>query len=81
MFCDVVTIHGLNFIAVRPEKMAKLPVILGNLDVTIDNVAPDITSEFSTIKAPCLQYFCIQPSEENMRAQKHTQKYKKTKIL
>lgn len=25
--------------------MAKLPVILGNLDVTIDNVAPDLTSE------------------------------------
>lgn len=24
--------------------MAKLPVILGNLDVTIDNVAPDLTS-------------------------------------
>lgn len=28
----------------RPEKMAKLPIILGNLDVTIDNVAPDLTS-------------------------------------
>ncbi|XP_045563715.1 dedicator of cytokinesis protein 9 isoform X12 [Salmo salar] len=28
----------------KPEKMAKLPVILGNLDVTIDNVAPDLTS-------------------------------------
>uniref|UniRef100_A0A8C5F4M4 Dedicator of cytokinesis 9b n=1 Tax=Gadus morhua TaxID=8049 RepID=A0A8C5F4M4_GADMO len=28
----------------KPEKMAKLPVILGNLDVTIDNVAPDITN-------------------------------------
>ena len=25
--------------------MAKLPVILGNLDVTIDNVAPDVTSK------------------------------------
>lgn len=25
--------------------MAKLPVILGNLDVTIDNVAPDLPSE------------------------------------
>lgn len=25
--------------------MAKLPVILGNLDVTIDNVAPDLTSK------------------------------------
>lgn len=29
----------------RPEKMAKLPVILGNLDVTVDNVAPDLPSE------------------------------------
>ncbi|XP_076841659.1 dedicator of cytokinesis protein 9 [Brachyhypopomus gauderio] len=28
----------------KPEKMAKLPVILGNLDVTIDNVAPDPTN-------------------------------------
>lgn len=25
--------------------MAKLPVILGNLDVTIDNVAPDLISK------------------------------------
>ncbi|XP_058510531.1 dedicator of cytokinesis protein 9 isoform X3 [Solea solea] len=28
----------------KPEKMAKLPVLLGNLDVTIDSVAPDITN-------------------------------------
>ncbi|XP_032386220.1 dedicator of cytokinesis protein 9 [Etheostoma spectabile] len=28
----------------KPEKMAKLPVILGNLDVTIDNVAPNLTT-------------------------------------
>ena len=49
---SVAIIHRLNFFADRPEKMAKLPVILGNLDVTIDNVAPDITSEFVTIKAP-----------------------------
>lgn len=35
----------LYFTFLRPEKMAKLPVILGNLDVTIDNVAPDLTSE------------------------------------
>ncbi len=25
--------------------MAKLPVILGNLDVTVDNVAPDLISK------------------------------------
>ncbi|XP_065807908.1 dedicator of cytokinesis protein 9 isoform X3 [Labrus bergylta] len=28
----------------KPEKMAKLPVLLGNLDVTIDSVAPDVTN-------------------------------------
>lgn len=27
--------------------MAKLPVILGNLDVTIDNVPPDMASKSS----------------------------------
>lgn len=36
---------GVYFTFSRPEKMAKLPVILGNLDVTVDNVAPDLTSE------------------------------------
>ncbi|XP_063323540.1 dedicator of cytokinesis protein 9-like isoform X2 [Pelmatolapia mariae] len=28
----------------KPEKMAKLPVLLGNLDVTIDSVPPDLTN-------------------------------------
>ncbi|XP_061154329.1 dedicator of cytokinesis protein 9-like isoform X2 [Syngnathus typhle] len=28
----------------KPEKMAKLPVLLGNLDITIDCVAPDVTN-------------------------------------
>uniref|UniRef100_A0A673KZU1 Dedicator of cytokinesis protein 9-like n=1 Tax=Sinocyclocheilus rhinocerous TaxID=307959 RepID=A0A673KZU1_9TELE len=28
----------------KPEKMAKLPFILGNLDVTIDNVPPDVAN-------------------------------------
>ncbi|KAM9766712.1 dedicator of cytokinesis protein 9-like isoform 1-T1 [Menidia menidia] len=28
----------------KPEKMAKLPVLLGNLDVTIDSMAPDVTN-------------------------------------
>uniref|UniRef100_A0A3B4AQK0 Dedicator of cytokinesis 9b n=1 Tax=Periophthalmus magnuspinnatus TaxID=409849 RepID=A0A3B4AQK0_9GOBI len=28
----------------KPEKMAKLPVLLGNLDVTVDSVAPDVTN-------------------------------------
>ncbi|KAJ8389777.1 hypothetical protein AAFF_G00114830 [Aldrovandia affinis] len=38
----------------KPEKMAKLPVILGNLDVTIDNVAPDqsncVTSSYIPVR-------------------------------
>uniref|UniRef100_A0A7N8XP70 Dedicator of cytokinesis 9b n=1 Tax=Mastacembelus armatus TaxID=205130 RepID=A0A7N8XP70_9TELE len=28
----------------KPEKMAKLPLLLGNLDVTIDSVAPDVAN-------------------------------------
>ncbi len=43
------------FPLLRPEKMAKLPVILGNLDVTIDNVAPDLTSKASK-SASCSQH-------------------------
>ncbi|CAB1346948.1 unnamed protein product [Coregonus sp. 'balchen'] len=36
----------------KPEKMAKLPVILGNLDVTIDDVAPDLTNCVSSSYIP-----------------------------
>ncbi|XP_036815275.1 dedicator of cytokinesis protein 9 isoform X12 [Oncorhynchus mykiss] len=36
----------------KPEKMAKLPVILGNLDVTIDDVAPDLTNCISSSYIP-----------------------------
>ncbi|XP_054644016.1 dedicator of cytokinesis protein 9 isoform X4 [Dunckerocampus dactyliophorus] len=39
----------------KPEKMAKLPVILGNLDVTIDNVAPDLTNCISSSYIPVKQ--------------------------
>lgn len=46
---------GVYFPFLRPEKMAKLPVILGNLDVTIDNVAPDLTSKPSKF-TPCIQH-------------------------
>lgn len=46
---------GVYFLFLRPEKMAKLPVILGNLDVTIDNVAPDLTSKASEC-VPCGQH-------------------------
>ncbi|XP_076872027.1 LOW QUALITY PROTEIN: dedicator of cytokinesis protein 9 [Brachyhypopomus gauderio] len=43
----------------KPEKMAKLPVILGNLDVTIDNIAPDV--------ANCVtpSYIPVRPYESN----------------
>uniref|UniRef100_A0A8C6LJ83 Dedicator of cytokinesis 9b n=1 Tax=Nothobranchius furzeri TaxID=105023 RepID=A0A8C6LJ83_NOTFU len=38
----------------KPEKMAKLPVLLGNIDVTIDNMAPDgtncITSSYIPVR-------------------------------
>uniref|UniRef100_A0A8C1ZUR3 Dedicator of cytokinesis 9b n=1 Tax=Cyprinus carpio TaxID=7962 RepID=A0A8C1ZUR3_CYPCA len=42
-----------------PEKMAKLPVILGNLDITIDNVSPDV--------ANCVtpSYIPVRPFESN----------------
>ncbi|KAL3045763.1 hypothetical protein OYC64_013923 [Pagothenia borchgrevinki] len=36
----------------KAEKMAKLPVLLGNLDVTIDCVAPDITNCVTTSYIP-----------------------------
>lgn len=59
-------IHWVNlclpFPPYRPEKMAKLPVILGNLDITIDNVFPDIPSKYGKVllnswKAFPLQFF------------------------
>ncbi|XP_023185269.1 dedicator of cytokinesis protein 9-like isoform X3 [Xiphophorus maculatus] len=36
----------------KPEKMAKFPVLLGNLDVTIDNVAPDVPNCVTTSYIP-----------------------------
>ncbi|XP_072539770.1 dedicator of cytokinesis protein 9 isoform X6 [Salminus brasiliensis] len=43
----------------KPEKMAKLPVILGNLDVTIDSVAPDMTNCVTP------SYIPVRPYENN----------------
>ncbi|KAI1899148.1 hypothetical protein AGOR_G00058550 [Albula goreensis] len=40
----------------KPEKIAKLPVILGNLDVTIDNVAPDLTNGVTSSYIPVRQF-------------------------
>lgn len=46
----------------RPEKMAKLPVILGNLDITIDNVSSDFPSKctFCVINRPAFVWFLLQ---------------------
>lgn len=44
LVCFCKTVVSLSGFPNRPEKMAKLPVLLGNLDVTIDNMAPDVTS-------------------------------------
>uniref|UniRef100_H3D6Y0 Dedicator of cytokinesis 9b n=1 Tax=Tetraodon nigroviridis TaxID=99883 RepID=H3D6Y0_TETNG len=46
----------------KPEKMAKLPVLLGNLDVTIDNVAPDITNCITSSYIPVRNFDGSGPS-------------------
>ncbi|TTI92372.1 Dedicator of cytokinesis protein 9 [Bagarius yarrelli] len=43
----------------KPEKMAKLPVILGNLDITVDSVAPDV------INCVTSSYVPVRPYDEN----------------
>ncbi|XP_076119975.1 dedicator of cytokinesis protein 9 isoform X7 [Alosa pseudoharengus] len=40
----------------KPEKMAKLPVILGNLDVTIDSVPPDLPNCVTSSYIPVKQF-------------------------
>ena len=40
----------------KPEKMAKLPVILGNLDVTVDNVSPDFPNYVNSSYIPMKQF-------------------------
>ncbi|XP_075446913.1 dedicator of cytokinesis protein 9 isoform X9 [Ascaphus truei] len=40
----------------KPEKMAKLPVILGNLDINIDNVAPDFPNYVNASYIPMKQF-------------------------
>uniref|UniRef100_A0A3P8XCC2 Dedicator of cytokinesis 9b n=1 Tax=Esox lucius TaxID=8010 RepID=A0A3P8XCC2_ESOLU len=46
----------------KPEKMAKLPVILGNLDITIDNVAPDLTNCVTSSYLPVRPFEGTEPS-------------------
>ncbi|XP_071467714.1 dedicator of cytokinesis protein 9 isoform X15 [Marmota flaviventris] len=40
----------------KPEKMAKLPVILGNLDITIDNVSLDFPNYVNSSYIPMKQF-------------------------
>uniref|UniRef100_A0A8C0Z538 Dedicator of cytokinesis 9 n=1 Tax=Canis lupus familiaris TaxID=9615 RepID=A0A8C0Z538_CANLF len=40
----------------KPEKMAKLPVILGNLDITIDNVSSDFPNYVNSSYIPMKQF-------------------------
>ncbi|KAM6286665.1 dedicator of cytokinesis protein 9 isoform 6-T6 [Spheniscus humboldti] len=40
----------------KPEKMSKLPVILGNLDVTIDNVSTDFPNYVNSSYIPMKQF-------------------------
>ncbi|XP_070376167.1 dedicator of cytokinesis protein 9 isoform X10 [Equus asinus] len=40
----------------KPEKMAKLPVILGNLDITIDNVSSDLPNYVNSSYIPMKQF-------------------------
>ncbi|XP_051562167.1 dedicator of cytokinesis protein 9-like isoform X2 [Myxocyprinus asiaticus] len=42
----------------KPEKMAKLPVILGNLDVIIDNVPPDMANCVTPSYIPVRPFEC-----------------------
>uniref|UniRef100_A0A8C8SQQ6 Dedicator of cytokinesis 9 n=1 Tax=Pelusios castaneus TaxID=367368 RepID=A0A8C8SQQ6_9SAUR len=40
----------------KPEKMAKLPIILGNLDITIDNMSPDFPNYVNSSYIPMKQF-------------------------
>ncbi|XP_045139700.1 dedicator of cytokinesis protein 9 [Echinops telfairi] len=40
----------------KPEKMAKLPVILGNLDITLDNVSSDLPNYVNSSYIPTKQF-------------------------
>ncbi|XP_064413718.1 dedicator of cytokinesis protein 9 isoform X1 [Latimeria chalumnae] len=40
----------------KPEKMSKLPVILGNLDVTVDSVSPDFPNYVNSSYIPMKQF-------------------------
>ncbi|KAK2856743.1 hypothetical protein Q5P01_005478 [Channa striata] len=46
----------------KPEKMAKLPVLLGNLDVTIESVSPDVANCVTSSYIPVRNFESNGPS-------------------
>nr|XP_048278243.1 dedicator of cytokinesis protein 9 isoform X9 [Myodes glareolus] len=66
----------------KPEKMAKLPVILGNLDITIDNVSSDCPNYLNSSYIPMRQFETCSKSPLTFEVEefvpcipKHTQPY------
>ncbi|XP_029397638.1 dedicator of cytokinesis protein 9 isoform X21 [Mus pahari] len=66
----------------KPEKMAKLPVILGNLDITIDNVSCDFPNYLNSSYIPMRQFETCSKSPITFEVEefvpcipKHTQPY------
>ncbi|XP_040599800.1 dedicator of cytokinesis protein 9 isoform X18 [Mesocricetus auratus] len=66
----------------KPEKMAKLPVILGNLDVTVDNVSSDYPNYLNSSYIPMRQFETCSKSPITFEVEefvpcipKHTQPY------
>uniref|UniRef100_A0A8C2LZG5 Dedicator of cytokinesis 9 n=1 Tax=Cricetulus griseus TaxID=10029 RepID=A0A8C2LZG5_CRIGR len=66
----------------KPEKMAKLPVILGNLDITIDNVSSDFPNYLNSSYIPMRQFETCSKSPITFEVEefvpcipKHTQPY------
>ncbi|XP_030874329.1 dedicator of cytokinesis protein 9 [Leptonychotes weddellii] len=66
----------------KPEKMAKLPVILGNLDITIDNVSSDFPNYVNSSYIPMKQFETCSKTPVTFEVEefvpcipKHTQPY------
>ncbi|XP_052588374.1 dedicator of cytokinesis protein 9 isoform X8 [Peromyscus californicus insignis] len=66
----------------KPEKMAKLPVILGNLDITIDNVSSDSPNYLNSSYIPMRQFEACSKSPLTFEVEefvpcipRHTQPY------
>ncbi|KAL6036876.1 hypothetical protein STEG23_035533, partial [Scotinomys teguina] len=66
----------------KPEKMAKLPLILGNLDITIDNVSSDSPNYLNSSYIPMRQFEACSKSPLTFEVEefvpcipRHTQPY------